>query len=126
MDLFAEEATERIIINYGETDIIQRQVDRQLLRDARWALLSLLAAAIFLRVGAGSTFLTFAGLVQIIVRPSPPAAPSHAPSSQSAHAERPDGTLRAHHRRNPQPLRAHHRPPGSACDRRMSEPSPVS
>lgn len=68
MDLFADEATGDIIINYGETDIIQRQVDRQLMRDARWAVLSLIAAALFLRAGAGSTFLTAAGLFQILVR----------------------------------------------------------
>lgn len=72
MDLFADEASEAVIINYGETDIIQRQVDRQLMRDARWVGLSLVAAALFLRLGTGSTFLTAAGLFQIIVRPPPP------------------------------------------------------
>jgi hypothetical protein len=68
LELFAGAQSDRVIVNFGEDDIIARQVDQQLLRDATWSGLSLLSAAVMLRVGAGSTFLTIVGIFQLLVR----------------------------------------------------------
>lgn len=65
--MFAAEQTDAIVVNFGEDDIISRQVDMQLLRDTLWSGLSLLCAAVMLRIGAGSTFLTLAGVFQLVV-----------------------------------------------------------
>lgn len=70
LKLFTAAQSDDVIINFGEDSIIARQVDLQLLRDSYWAGLSLLCAAIMLRLGAGSTFLTIAGVFQLVVRPS--------------------------------------------------------
>jgi hypothetical protein len=65
--MFEEAQSEGVIVNFGEDAIIARQVDAQLMRDAMWSGLSLLCAFVMLRIGAGSTFLTLAGIFQILV-----------------------------------------------------------
>ena len=70
LKLFEKEQTDDVIVNFGEDAIIARQVDVQLLQDAMWSGLSLLCAAVMLRLGAGSTFLTIAGIFQLMVRRS--------------------------------------------------------
>lgn len=57
-----------VVVNFGESQLIKAQVDRQLLNDALWAVLSVVLAAIMLRVGSQSTFLTVAGIFMILVR----------------------------------------------------------
>ena len=57
-----------VVVNFGESSLIKAQVDRQLLSDALWAVLSVVLAAIMLRVGSQSTFLTAAGIFMILVR----------------------------------------------------------
>ena len=69
IDLFEEEATDSILINYGERFITSRQMFAQIFLDLRWALLSIVLAGVMLRIGSGSTFMTLAGVFQIIVRP---------------------------------------------------------
>lgn len=68
--MFEDEASDSIIINYGERVITSRQMFAQIFLDLRWALLSVLLAAAMLRIGSGSTFMTFAGVFQIVVRSS--------------------------------------------------------
>ena len=68
--MFEDEASDSIIINYGERIITSRQMFAQIFLDLRWALLSVLLAAVMLRIGSGSTFMTFAGVFQIVVRSS--------------------------------------------------------
>lgn len=57
-----------IIINYGQKDINRKQIDQQILNDLAYAGFSLLLAAVMLRLGSGSTFMTLAGIFQIVVR----------------------------------------------------------
>lgn len=57
-----------LIINYGESLIVQKEIDRTILRDAAKAGISLILAAIMLRLGTGSFVLTVSGVVQIVVR----------------------------------------------------------
>ena len=55
---------------------MKEQIDRQLIDDIMWALLSVIIAALMLRVGTQSSFLTATGIFVIIVR-SPPVAKLH-------------------------------------------------
>lgn len=57
-----------VIVNFGEGEITQHQIDSTLLRDGAWAILSIVFAAIMLRIGTRSTFLTINGIVMILVR----------------------------------------------------------
>lgn len=68
IDLFEDEQSDSIIINYGENTINTRQINRQINEDLYWAVLSMVFAAAMLRLGSGSWFMTAAGLFQIIVR----------------------------------------------------------
>ena len=68
IDMFEDEQTDDIIVNYGEEIINVVQINQQLFRDLRWAALSLVLATVMLRVGSGSTFMTLAGIFQIVVR----------------------------------------------------------
>ena len=68
IDMFEEEQTDEIIVNYGEEIINVVQINQQLFRDLRWAALSVVLAAVMLRIGSGSTFMTLAGIFQIVVR----------------------------------------------------------
>jgi hypothetical protein len=61
-------SSKKVIINFGEGDIIKKQVDKQLLADAKWAILSVVLATIMLRIGSQSTFITVVGIFMIVVR----------------------------------------------------------
>jgi hypothetical protein len=65
--IFEEEKTKHIRIRYGEQTLTERQILGELYSDGLWALLSMLLAAVMLRVGSGSTFITLAGIFQIVV-----------------------------------------------------------
>eukprot|EP00892_Ulva_mutabilis_P004434 jgi/Ulvmu1/2362/UM013_0210.1 len=67
IDLFDDEQSDSIIINYGENTINTRQINQQINEDLYWAVLSMFFAAIMLRLGSGSWFMTIAGIFQIIV-----------------------------------------------------------
>jgi hypothetical protein len=58
----------KVIVNYGEDDIVKRQIDKTLYRDIMWALLSVFFATVMLRIGTKSTFLTATGIFMILVR----------------------------------------------------------
>jgi hypothetical protein len=84
IELFEDENSEKIIINYGEKEINSRQINQQIFRDVYWAILSVALAATMLRVGSGSTFMTFAGIFQVCVRPPSPMPSLHAAADRIA------------------------------------------
>ena len=57
----------RVIINFGEGDLVTAQINRQLFDDSRWAILSLVLAAVMLRIGSQSTFLTVCGVIMLLL-----------------------------------------------------------
>jgi hypothetical protein len=66
----ADGSGKKVIVNFGESEIIRVQTIGQLLRDALWAILSVVIAMSMLRIGTQSTFLTLTGMFQVMVRPS--------------------------------------------------------
>ena len=84
IDLFEDEQTDSVIINYGENTINTRQINQQINEDLYWAVLSMAFAALMLRIGSGSWFMTVAGIFQIIVRR--PADPPPGPAALLRHS----------------------------------------